>query len=75
MKHLSVDRAKRVDRSCRNHGSCPYCRRSRTRCAARRIEAAQEQVETGIEEYYGEVEDGFTNYSMNRCDESEGGAM
>ncbi len=30
MKHASVDKAKRVSSGCRNHGSCPWCRRSRT---------------------------------------------
>lgn len=45
MKHASVDKAKRVDSGCRNNGSCPHCRRSRTMSAARvaagvKIEAA-----------------------------------
>lgn len=39
MKHKSVDRAKRVDTGCRNHGSCPWCRRSRT-IQTRRVVAA-----------------------------------
>jgi hypothetical protein len=39
MKHASVDRAKRVDSGCANHGSCDYCRRSRTRAAAK-VDAA-----------------------------------
>lgn len=35
MKHASVDRAKRVSSQCRNHGSCPWCQRSRTISAKR----------------------------------------
>jgi hypothetical protein len=35
MKHKSVDKAKRVSVQCRNHGSCPWCRRSRTMQARR----------------------------------------
>ncbi len=35
MKHASVDKAKRVDSGCRNHGSCPWCTRSRTMARAR----------------------------------------
>jgi hypothetical protein len=62
VRHLSVDRAKRVS----NHGSCPYCRRSRTRNEARRIEAAREQVLAWPDEVTGEAEDGFTNYGLNR---------
>lgn len=43
MKHASVDKAKRVSSSCRNNGSCPYCRRSRTMSAAREHIKALEQ--------------------------------
>lgn len=39
MKHKSVDRSKRVSSSCRNHGSCPWCQRSRT-IQTRRVAAA-----------------------------------
>lgn len=35
MKHASVDKGKRVDSGCRNNGSCPHCRASRTRSAAK----------------------------------------
>lgn len=30
MKNRKINRAKRVDRGCRNHGSCDYCKNSRT---------------------------------------------
>ena len=30
MKKRKINKAKRVDSSCKNHGSCPYCRNSRT---------------------------------------------
>ena len=67
MKHASVDRSKRVSRQCRNHGACPYCRRSRTRNAKRREWVAAQAVASALDDYYGEVEDTFTNYGMNRC--------
>jgi len=67
MKHASCDRAKRIDRQCRNHGSCPYCKRSRTRNAARRETDVTAQIRDGATEYQGEIEDGWTNYGMNRC--------
>lgn len=67
MKHASVDRSKRVSRQCRNNGQCPYCRRSRTRNAARREAEVSAQIMDGLAEYHGEIEDGWTNYSMNRC--------
>jgi len=48
LKHKSVDRAKRVSNQCRNHGSCPWCRRSRTRSArmvaAMSLDALREYV-------------------------------
>lgn len=52
MKHASVDRAKRVDNGCRNHGSCPYCTRSRT-IDRLRIQQDIEQMmaEAGINPY------------------------
>jgi hypothetical protein len=75
MKHASVDRAKRVSHQCRNNNQCPYCRASRTRNAARRIEAAREQESNGLAWLYEEIEDGWTNYGINRCDaQAEGGA-
>lgn len=30
MKKRKTNKAKRIDRSCRNHGTCPYCTNSRT---------------------------------------------
>ncbi len=60
-RHLSVDRAKRVSRQCRNHGQCPYCRSSRTRNAARRIEAAREEERDGLDDYYWDIIDGWSN--------------
>lgn len=35
--------AKAVDTSCRNHGSCPYCRNNRLHAAIRNEEKAQSQ--------------------------------
>lgn len=67
MKHASVDRSKRVSRQCRNHGQCPYCKRSRTRNAARREAEAAENIRNADADIQGEIEDSFTNYSMNRC--------
>jgi hypothetical protein len=40
MKKRKVNRAKRHDPSCRNNGSCPYCRSSRTHSNLRRTPAA-----------------------------------
>jgi hypothetical protein len=33
------------DRTCRNHGSCPYCAEGRQRKNRRRREAADEQID------------------------------
>ena len=44
MKHASVDRAKRVCTSCRNNGSCPWCRRSRTMDMARVEQDARHEL-------------------------------
>lgn len=35
-KRKRYRRAKAVDRSCRNHGSCPYCRSNRLHANKRR---------------------------------------
>lgn len=48
MKHASVDRAKRVDSGCRNHGSCPYCRRSRTHNLSVTEQATREAMAYGM---------------------------
>lgn len=32
--------AKRVDKSCRNHGSCPWCQGNRTHSYRKRLSAA-----------------------------------
>lgn len=37
-------KSKRFDTSCRCHGSCSYCRDSRTHTDHKRRQAAQEQV-------------------------------
>lgn len=29
MKKRKTNRAKKVDKTCRNHGSCPYCQQNR----------------------------------------------
>lgn len=35
---------KAIDKSCRNHGSCPYCERGRLISATRRKQAAEEKL-------------------------------
>lgn len=42
-------RAKAVDRTCRNHGDCPYCRDGRLH----QIRREREKMENKMEEYYG----------------------
>ena len=65
-----INRAKRVSRQCRNNGQCPWCRSSRLHGANVRKQAAREQVVNGLDEYYGEIEDSWTNYGITRCDEA-----
>ena len=36
--------SKRFDRTCRNHGSCPYCRGNRTAGARRAMAAADDAL-------------------------------
>lgn len=36
-------KAKAVDTSCRNHGSCPYCRANRTFNSRKKLDAAKEE--------------------------------
>lgn len=48
MKHASVDRAKRVDSQCRNHGACPRCRGSRT-FQRRRLETMDGEIMDAIQ--------------------------
>ena len=64
-----INRSKRVSNLCRNNNYCPYCRASRLHSACRRIDQARRETETGVEDYYGDIEDGFTNYSILRCHE------
>lgn len=45
MSKHKCDCAKRVDATCRNHGSCPHCRGSRTYQTRREGEAAQSQID------------------------------
>lgn len=33
--------AKAVDCTCRNHGSCPYCKKNRMHATTKRLEAAK----------------------------------
>lgn len=37
-------KSKAIDRTCRNHGSCPYCTDSRTHKNTKRIQAAQDEL-------------------------------
>lgn len=36
--------SKRFDKSCRNHGSCDFCKNNRLYSASKALEAAKEQV-------------------------------
>lgn len=36
--------AKSIDKSCRNHGSCPWCKGNREYCNLKREESAEEQM-------------------------------
>ena len=40
--------AKRFDRTCRNHGSCPWCERNRLANFRRRLEAAQRDMRDAL---------------------------
>lgn len=40
--------AKKVDHTCRNHGSCPYCRRNRKFNTLKRILASGVDVEWNL---------------------------
>ena len=42
-------RAKAVDRTCRNHGSCEWCREGRLH----QIRLERQKMENKMEEYYG----------------------
>jgi hypothetical protein len=44
-----TNKAKRTDGSCRNNGSCAYCRSSRTHATRKRIAAARDE----LKEYLG----------------------
>lgn len=37
-------KSKAIDRTCRNHGSCPYCTGSRAHKNTKRINAAQDEL-------------------------------
>lgn len=41
MKWRKTNLAKRVSRSCRNHGECPWCRGNRLHNNRKRLEAAR----------------------------------
>jgi uncharacterized protein (DUF983 family) len=40
-KRRKYQKSKRYDRSCRNHGSCPYCREGRLFSSKRRLPAEE----------------------------------
>jgi hypothetical protein len=44
MKRRRINKAKRFDSRCRNHGSCPHCRRSRLYQANREIERFEQKL-------------------------------
>jgi hypothetical protein len=54
MKKRKTNRAKRVDHTCRNHGSCAYCKRGRLYQAIKEEEKAEDK----IKEYEEEDEQG-----------------
>lgn len=54
MKKRKTNRAKRVDHTCRNHGSCAYCKRGRLYQAIKEEEKAEDK----IKEYEEENEQG-----------------
>lgn len=41
-------KSKHFDRSCRNHGTCPYCRSNRTHSNNKREYVAKEQLQNGV---------------------------
>lgn len=43
-KRKPYRRAKAIDHTCRNHGSCPYCEGNRKYAARKREEASWQQV-------------------------------
>ncbi len=54
------------------HLSIFRARRSRTWNSIRRLAFARDDMREGLEDYRGEIEDGWTNYGMNRCYQEEG---
>ncbi len=44
MKKRAINRSKRVDKQCGNHGNCPYCRQSRLYQANREIERTNQEL-------------------------------
>jgi hypothetical protein len=50
MKWRKTNRAKLVDPSCKNHGSCPWCLRNRLHQAERAIPADEAQQRSEAEE-------------------------
>ena len=44
MKRRRINKAKRFDSRCRNHGSCPHCRRARLYQANREIERFEQKL-------------------------------
>lgn len=39
-----TNKAKQFDHSCRNHGTCAYCRSNRTYATRKRLAAAQDEL-------------------------------
>lgn len=53
-KRAPYRKSKRFDRSCRNHGSCGYCKSNRT-IQAKRVELAAKEEMKVLDYYLGEV--------------------
>lgn len=43
-KRKPFTKAKAVDYTCRNHGTCPYCKQNRTFNSRKRLEACKCQI-------------------------------
>lgn len=44
MKNRKTNRAKRIDPSCKNHGSCPSCKSNRLHQVNKQIQNIKDQI-------------------------------
>ena len=58
MKKRQINKAKRVDHTCRNNGSCSYCKSSRLHQAQKAMVSASQQVDYDL---YDEDFDAYAN--------------